>query len=233
MTPNPKGKQCYSTSISTPLNTVNLEACPRPENTALNHCGSQSDLALIKNILALIPTFSGYLLVVDVSSPQNPTFITAFRPDGYGARRIAATPEYAYTDESGNNMVIDLAVTSTSGSQGSIHTVDVAEPYNPKVFGVLKDASGNVVNNILATDITISKISGLVYVTAGMSVYVIDIKDPYNPVILNIITQAPDAYGTMTSLGFSPALAEKDGWVYLLNQQKGMRVLDLDSKMPI
>ena len=44
----------------------------------------------------------------------------------------------------------------------------------------------------------------------------------------NIITQAPDAGGTMTSLGWSPALAEKDGWVYLVNQQKGMRVLDLD-----
>ncbi len=212
------------------FSTVDLEACPRPDNPSVNQCGSPSDLALVKNNLALIPTFSGSLLVVDVSTPQYPSLITAFQPQGYSARRIAAVSEYAYTDESGNNMVVDLAVTSANFAQGNVHTVDVTEPYNPKILGVVKDTAGNIVNDIFAIDITISKTSGLVYASTASAVYVIDIRDPRHPVLLNIISQVPDATGTLTSLGYSPGLVEKDGWVYLANQQQGMRVLDLDPK---
>ena len=199
-------------SIVGGLSTVDLEECPNPQNPSSKNCGSPSDIALIKNNLALIPTFSGSLLVIDVSTPQLPQLITSFRPQNYSSRRIAATDEYAYTDESGNNMVIDLAVTSSGYPNGNIHTIDVTEPNNPQLLGVVKNASGSVVNNIMANDITISKTSGLVYAAAGQSVYVIDIKDPKNPVILNIITETPAEPGssTPTALGNSPALVEKD-----------------------
>ncbi|MEK6699343.1 MAG: hypothetical protein AABZ10_09940, partial [Nitrospirota bacterium] len=112
-----------------------------------------------------------------------------------------------------------------------IHTVDITDPYNPTVMGVTKDDAGNEVI-AQATDITISKASGLVYITSGMSVYIIDIKDPRTPKLLNTITQTPLEPGssTLTALGSSTALVEKDGWIYLANQQQGLRVLDLDPK---
>src|SRR3989337_4473955 len=180
-----------------------------------------------------------YQAILNVSTPQFPLFIKSFQPQGYSARRIGAADEYAYTPsplagEGGGEgtKVIDLAVTSSGYPLGNIHTVDVTDPNNPQLLGVVKDASGQVAENIMANDMTISKTSGLVYAAAGQSVYVIDIKDPKNPVILNIITETPDEPGssTTTALGNSPALAEKEGWVYLANQQKGMRVLDLDPK---
>ena len=177
-----------------------------------------------------------YQVILNVSTPQFPQFIKSFQPQGYSARRIGAADEYAYTPsplagEGGGEgtKVIDLAVTSSGYPLGNIHTIDVTDPNNPQLLGVVRDASGQVAENIMANDITISKTSGLVYAAAGQSVYVIDIKDPKNPVILNIITETPDEPGTSTTtaLGNSPALVEKDGWVYLANQQKGMRVLDL------
>lgn len=172
---------------------------------------------------------------LDVSTPTFPQLMKAFRhhpapgPEGYtNARTVAAAPEYAFVDSAGNNQVVDLVVVGSAYPKGTIHTMDMSDPYNPAVMGVVRNSAGTVVDNIFATDIAVSKAAGLIYVTAGMSVYVIDAKDPYHPVILNIITQAPNADGTMMSLGYSPAVAEKDGWVYLANQQKGLRVLDLD-----
>ena len=91
--------------------------------------------------------------------------------------------------------VIDLAVTSSMA--GRIHTVDITDPYNPTVMGVTKDSAGNEVI-AQATDITISKASGLVYITSGMSVYIIDIKDPRTPKLLNTITQTPLEPGSST-----------------------------------
>ena len=175
--------------------------------------------------------------MLDVSTPQSPQIATPLHSDTYSAFRVAIAPEFAFTDQSSSvssvtsvadmARVIDLAVTSSMA--GRIHTVDITDPYNPTVMGVTKDDAGNEVIT-QATDITISKASGLVYITSGMSVYIIDIKDPNNPKLLNIVTTTPETPGsaTMTTLGTSMALVEKDGWVYLANQQQGMRVLDLD-----
>jgi len=62
-----------------------------------------------------------YQVILNVSTPQFPQFIKSFQPQGYSARRIGAADEYAYTDESGNNQVIDLAVTSSGYPLGNIH----------------------------------------------------------------------------------------------------------------
>ncbi len=169
-----------------------------------------------------------------------PQLIQAFKPSGYSAWRIAVATEYAYTPSplegegqgEGGTLLIDLAV--TAGHNGKINTVDLTDPYKPTVMGVTKDSDGNEVIATV-TDIAISKTSGIAYATAGASVYVIDIKDPNNPKLLNIITEVPvncpptsDNCTQTTALGTSTALVEKDGWVYLANQQKGMRALDLD-----
>ncbi|MEK6699220.1 MAG: hypothetical protein AABZ10_09290 [Nitrospirota bacterium] len=202
-----------------------------------------TDIVAYKGGKAAMTTTSGHLILLDINIPQFPQEMAAFKPTpgpnnfNYdSAWRAAVAPEYAYTPSpiagegggEGTN-VIDLAVTSSMA--GRIHTVDITDPYNPTVMGVAKDDAGNEVI-APATDITISKASGLVYITSGMSVYIIDIKDPNNPKLLNIITATPEAPGssTMTTLGTSMALVEKDGWVYLANQQQGMRVLDLDPK---
>ncbi len=179
----------------------------------------------------------GCYFTLNVSTPQSPQITAPLRSNAYSAFRVAVAPEYAYTNAEGmaqsaegmgqETNVIDLAVTTSM--QGRIHTVDITDPYNPTVMGVTKDSAGNEVI-AQATDITISKTSGLVYITSGMSVYIIDIKDPRTPKLLNTITQTPLEPGssTLTALGSSTALVEKDGWVYLANQQQGMRVLDLD-----
>ncbi len=201
-----------------------------------------NDIVAYKGGRAALTTTSGHLVLLDINIPQLPQEMTAFNPElgpnnplnFDSAWRVAVASEYAYTPSplegegggEGTN-VIDLAVTSSMA--GRIHTVDITDPYNIKVMGVAKDGMGNEVIAPV-TDITISKASGLVYATAGMSVYIIDIKDPNNPVLLNVVTQTPTAPGsaTLTSLGASSALVEKDGWVYLANQNQGMRVLDLD-----
>jgi hypothetical protein len=85
-------------------------------------------------------------------------------------------------------------------------------------------------------DISVSKDAGLAFVTTYNSIQVFDLKDPSNPRLLNTIAQLPDPSGSvdasgnpvMIPLGETPALVEKGGWVYLANQSKGMRVLDLD-----
>ncbi len=201
-----------------------------------------TDVVAYRSGRLALTTTGGYLLLLDTGMPQLPQLLNAFKqtpgPNNYNfdsAWRVAVAPDYAYTDQTSSassagssvNKVIDLAVTASM--QGRIHTVDITDPYNPAVMGVTKDTNGSEVI-VSASDITISKGSGLVYITAGNSVYIIDIKDPNNPKLLNIVTQTPDAPGStiITSLGASMALVEKDGWVYLANQNKGLRVLDLD-----
>ena len=200
-----------------------------------------TDIVTYKNGRAALSTTSGHLLLLDINIPEIPQLMKAFKPTpdannfNYdSAWRVAVASDYAYTpsplagEGGGEGMkVIDLAVTSSMA--GRIHTVDITDPYTPKVLGVTRDGTGS---EVIATvsDITISKASGLVYATAGMSVYVIDVKDPNNPRVLNVIDQTPTSpeNATLMPLGASTALVEKDGWVYLANQNKGLRVLDLD-----
>jgi len=201
-----------------------------------------TDIVAYKGKKALLTTTSGHLITLDLSIPQLPQQMAAYKPatadaSNYyydSAWRVAVIPEYAFTDTSqgadmASTKVIDLAVTTSM--LGRIHTVDVTDPYNPTPMGVTKDKQGAEVL-IAATDITLNKTSGLVFVTAGNAIYVIDIKDPNNPVLLNTITTTPAQLGggIPTQLGNSPALVEKDGYLYLANQQKGMRVLGLDSR---
>jgi hypothetical protein len=109
--------------------------------------------------------------------------------------------------------------------------VDLTDPYNIHNYGPVKNADGTDLL-VFASDIKISKASGLAYLSTGNGVYVIDIKNPKDPKLLNFIMQTPTAPGSTTTspLGSSTALVEKDGWVYLANPQKGLKVLDLDPK---
>ena len=82
------------------------------------------------------------------------------------------------------------------------------------------------------SDAAISKQSKLAYVSGGNILYVIDLKDPTNPILLNQIGSANDKYaggtnGSSTELWQHPRIVEKDGWVYVTDQN-GMEVVDLD-----
>ncbi|MHB8845762.1 MAG: Ig-like domain-containing protein [Nitrospirota bacterium] len=187
------------------------------------------DIKLYKGGRAVLTTSSGNLLVLDVNMPEYPQLIRAYKPDGYSAYRADVAAEYAWTDEGGNTQLMDVAVTGSA--DGKVHTVDLTDPYNPQHYGPVKNTDGSDLL-CFASDITISRTSGLVYIAGAGAVYVIDIKDPTDPKLLNIIAQTPLVPGsaTMDPLGYATALVEKDGWVYLANMQKGMRVLDLDPK---
>jgi hypothetical protein len=185
------------------------------------------DIIVYKGGRAALTTTSGNLLVLDVNMPQYPQLITAYKPAGYTAWHADVAAEYTYTDEAGNSQVMDVAV--TYGLNGKIYTVDLTDPYNIHNYGPVKNADGTDLL-VFASDIKISKASGLAYLSTGNGVYVIDIKNPKDPKLLNFIMQTPTAPGSTTTspLGSSTALVEKDGWVYLANPQKGLKVLDLD-----
>jgi len=111
-----------------------------------------------------------------------------------------------------------------TGGNGKINTVDVSDPTNPVVIGTAKNEQGQDVITF-ANEITLSKDAGMAYVTTSGSVQVFDVKDPYNPRLLNTINQLPNEDGSMTPIGYIPAIVEKGGWVYLASQGKGMRAL--------
>ena len=237
------GDYAYIATTYIGLQVVNLDAAIQAQtgNSAivgtLDTIGmgynQPEDIVVYQPGRALLTTSAGYLLVLDINMPQ-PMPLAAYKPDGYAAWRVAAAAGYAFTDTAGNFKTIDLAVTSglqkiNGQTMSVINTLDVTDPYNPNLLGVVTDSQGNVVN-CYATDIAISKISGLAYLSAGTAIYVVDIKDPNHPMLLNKIDNTPSAPGSgnYSLLGNSSALVEQGGWVYLANQQKGMRVLDLD-----
>lgn len=179
--------------------------------------GSPYDIAMLKGNL-YVPTATGHLLILSTAAPQLPTLIGKVDPgDAFRAWRISVIGDYAFTDAAGRQQIMDVAVASSGF--GDIYIVNVTDPRNPKVISSLGGISG--------TDISISK-TGLVYITAGTTVDVVDIKNPYSPILLNAISQAPTGGGSTIALGYSQSLAEQDGWVYLANQEQGMRVLNLD-----
>ncbi|MDH3976818.1 MAG: hypothetical protein OEV42_21355, partial [Deltaproteobacteria bacterium] len=147
--------------------------------------------------------------------------------DTYDAFRAAAVDGYNYTDSSGLTQVMDLAVTASK--TGGVHTVNLTNPYTPTVIGTVKNEDGTIFK-AFASDIAISRNSGLAFITSGGAIYVIDIKDPFNPIMLNKIDAAPVGENGVIDelLGEVKALVEKDGWVYLASTDGGLRVLDLD-----
>ncbi len=186
----------------------------------------------------LVTTTSGALLLLDVSMPEVPQLLSAYPanpplPAGsYAAYRTAAVADFAYTDGSGNTKLADVAV--TTGPDAKIYTVDLTDPYNLKHYGPVKDSFGHDVL-CAASAVTISRTSGIAYLVDGNGVYVVDIKNPFDPKLLNIIHETPAApgSGTISPLGYNKALVEKDGWVYLVNQEQGLRVLDFAKKFYI
>lgn len=207
--------------------------------------GAASDLSIFNGRSAVFTTNPGYLLTVDLNLPTDeksitdndfflPVVINAFRPDGYRFTRVATISGFSYVDADGNEKSINLAVTGSS--QGKVNTIDLSDPTTPKILGTATDKDGSTVTAI-ARDITISKDSGLAYVTTNNEIQIYDIKDPVHPRLLNklpSITMPSDTNpdGVKIDLANSPAFAEKDGWLYLANQTKGMVALDLSLTPP-
>ncbi|MDH3976822.1 MAG: hypothetical protein OEV42_21375, partial [Deltaproteobacteria bacterium] len=175
-----------------------------------------------------LTTSGGYLIVLDLTVPSFPQELGHAAPsDTYHAFRAAATESYNYTDSSGLTQVMDLAVTGSK--TGGVHTVDLTNPYTPTPIGTVKNPDGTDFK-AFASDIAISRNSGLAFITSGGAIYVIDIRDPFNPIMLNKIDAAPVGENGVIDelLGEVKALVEKDGWVYLASTDGGLRVLDLD-----
>lgn len=177
----------------------------------------------------LLTTSKGDLLSLDLSTPQAPQIMKSFHPAGYNATRVAVAAGYAYIDADNSNQTIDLAVTAGGGWVGKINTVDVTDPYNPKVIGTAKDQLNQEVTTVV-NEIAISKEAGLAFLATYNAVLIVDIKDPYNPRLLNEIKQLPTEGGGIIAIGATNGVVEKDGWLYLANPQQGMKVIQLVSR---
>src|SRR3990172_8709880 len=179
---------------------------------------SPNDIAFLKGNL-YVPTSSGHLLVLSVSDPALPELIGSLNLSSPSPpRRGSGMGDYTFADASGTPQTMDIAVVSYG--MGNLSIVNVTDPRNPVIIATI--------SGVNASDVSINR-KGMIYITDGTTVDVIDIKDPYSPKRLNDIGNETYADKTELSLGFSSALVEKDGWVYLANRQYGMRVLDLDA----
>ncbi|HEY6871276.1 MAG TPA: Ig-like domain-containing protein [Geobacteraceae bacterium] len=188
------------------------------------------DIALYGTGRGLLTTSKGYLLSLDLSTPEAPQIMTTFHPAGYSATRAAAVAGYAYTAADDSSQTMDLAVTGGAiGTVGKINTVDVSDPYNPHVIGTVKDAYGFELSSI-PSEIAISKEAGLAFVATFNSVQIIDIKDPYNPKLLNEVNQLPTDGAGIVQLVGNYGIVEKDGSLYLANDQQGLKVIQFVSR---
>ena len=188
--------------------------------------GAAADILLYRWNRALLTTNGGYLLILDVSTPQLPQLLTAYKPGGFSAGRVAAVADFGYADAEGYPLSLDLGV--TVGRDGRLRTLDLSDPYAPQVLGVAVDESGAEVITV-AMDLAINKSAGLAFVTTFSSVQIFDLRNPSRPRLLSTLTQLPGSDGEMQLLGAIPAIVEKDGWVYLTDQTRGLRVLDVDA----
>lgn len=195
--------------------------------------GSPSDIVIYGPGKALLTTNPGYLLVLDVNNPV-PVLMGSVEPARLRSFRVAGTSDFVYSDSNGNPKTMDLAV---AGGNGRIKTIDLSNPYSPTVIATVKDDAGNDVVSY-PYDITINKATGLAIATTMSTIQVIDIKDPNNPRLINTITQLPDTSGALTSsgtpamvpIGTIPSMVVNDGLVYMADETKGMRVLELGGK---
>lgn len=198
--------------------------------------GSPNDLKIMDNKTALLTTNDGYLLPLDISplgtvddSTLMINYLTAYRPSGSKILRVAAAPQFSYTDElDGSSQTIDLAVVWTR--EGQIITLDMTDPANPTQLrpGKAVDEAGATVNTI-AMDIAINKNDNLAYVTTNSAIQVFDLKDPNNPKLIKTMTQLDNNNGSLVTLGSAPSILQKDGLVYMASQAQGFKVVDLVS----
>ncbi|WP_041245489.1 LVIVD repeat-containing protein [Geotalea uraniireducens] len=154
-------------------------------------------------------------------------------PKKLNALRVAGVSDYSYADADGNPQSMDLALT---GGGGRLKTVDLTDPYNPQPLATVKDALDKEVVSY-PYDITLNKETGLAIVSTLSAIQVVDVKDPKNPRLINTITQLPNSSGATTPegspamipIGTIPAMAEKDGWLYMADQTKGMRTMGINT----
>jgi hypothetical protein len=198
--------------------------------------GQPNDIAVYGGSKALLTTNSGNLLTLDVSLPF-PQLMAQFQPSGNRILRVALAPEYAYQNPYGGMETGDIAVVGTM--EGRVLTIDLTDPYVPKVMAITKDFSKDPNGIELLTtvrELSVSKEAGMAFVTTFNSVQVIDIKDPNNPRLLITFDKLADQSGAVDAngnpilnpLGQIPAIVEKEGWVYLASQAKGIKVIDVD-----
>ncbi|MCX6785820.1 MAG: hypothetical protein NTZ18_03150 [Candidatus Komeilibacteria bacterium] len=114
------------------------------------------------------------LVIVDVSNPTSPTFISELRPDGAngkldGARTIVVQGKYAYI---------------TSQDRDALSVVDISNPYNPVFVSELRPNGANgLLDGIY--DIFVSGNYAYVANVSRDSLAIIDISNPYNPVFVS------------------------------------------------
>lgn len=226
------GNYAYVATIMVGIQVVDVEkatASHQPGDAIVGYYDSMGegyqspyDVAMLKGNL-YVTTSKGHLLVLSTGVPQLPSLIGKIEPvdGGFRAYRAAVMGDYPYTDAAGQTQNMDIAV--VSNGLGNIYIVNVTDPTNPKIVSSLTGIAG--------TDISINK-SGTAYITAGTTVDVVDIKDPSHPKLLNTVGNESYADGSSVSPGYNRALVEQDGWLYLANQQEGMRVLNLDPFFP-
>ncbi|ABQ27194.1 Ig-like domain-containing protein [Geotalea uraniireducens] len=194
--------------------------------------GSPNDIAVYGTGKALLTTTAGYLITLDINNPT-PVQMGVIEPKKLNALRVAGVSDYSYADADGNPQSMDLALT---GGGGRLKTVDLTDPYNPQPLATVKDALDKEVVSY-PYDITLNKETGLAIVSTLSAIQVVDVKDPKNPRLINTITQLPNSSGATTPegspamipIGTIPAMAEKDGWLYMADQTKGMRTMGINT----
>ncbi|MFA7059874.1 MAG: Ig-like domain-containing protein [Pedobacter sp.] len=191
--------------------------------------GSPNDIVVYAPGKAILTTNPGYLLALDINNPT-PVLMSSLAPAQLPAFRVAAVADYTYEDSSGNLQTMDLAV---SGGKGKLKTVNLTDPYNPVVMATVKDRDNNDVTSS-AYEISINKQRGLAFVTSMNAIQVVDLKDPWHPRLLNTIppsfgTVSPNNAPVISDIGSIPAVVEKNGWLYMADQNRGIRTLDFDA----
>jgi hypothetical protein len=187
--------------------------------------GHPNDVHVYKGGRAVVTTNPGDLLVLNVGMPQYPSLLKAYKPEGAAVTRAGVEAGYSYTDNDGLPNLIDLALIGTRDAR--LHTLDLTDPYSPRIMGTLVDENGAEVMSYVQ-DVTINRDAKLAFVTSFSSIQIVDISDPYHPLLLHTLTNLPDDNGNLLPIGTTPAIVEKDGWVYMASDADGMRVLDLD-----
>jgi hypothetical protein len=186
--------------------------------------GQPSDIITYGAAKALLTTNSGNLLMLDISLPM-PQFMASFPTTQHHIFRAGVAADYPWLDQYGNQQMDDIAVVGTI--EGKVLTINLTDPYNPQYMATAKDKDGSELKTTVR-EISVSKESGLAFVTTVNSVQVIDFKEPSNPRLLIEIVSLPDSNGTIVPLGLIPAIVERGGWVYLASQSQGVKVVDLD-----
>jgi hypothetical protein len=189
--------------------------------------GHPNDILIYGANRAIVTTNPGYLLLLDLTMPQLPMLVSAFKPDGVSFSRLGVATDYSYEDANSAIQVIDLVVTGTY--DGKLRTIDITDPANPRLLGVATDDSGNEVIT-WASRIAINQSHGLAFVSSSIKIQIFDIKDPAHPRLLSTLAELPDENGGIVPLGSTFGLVVHDGWVYMTSEAKGMSTLSLSSK---